>query len=173
MKCQSKNKSLITSFFSKLYHILTNKYREPIYRIVEITKDSHDSYVAMVQVSNKSQAFQMRPEEILESDEMTNAFSPMDIRTLTYLGYLELNSPKYKILAKRLSEKDDRILFAIKHKNSETIDVKTALEIASDSEILHNLPLKDAHEIGYSLADEQRSGEQAQKEQLLKKLNCH
>lgn len=45
-----------------------------------------------------------------------------------YLGYLGINSPKYKILAQRISE-DNNIIFAIKKKGDKNIYTKTANEI--------------------------------------------
>jgi len=108
------------------------------------------SVVAIVQKTNSAQVIKLKPEEILADDELTNSFSQHDIRTLTYLGYLGINSPKYKILAKRLSEKDSNLVFAIKERGKKGVIVKSAEEVSSDKDMLEKLDQKDAHEIGYT-----------------------
>ncbi len=140
------------------------------YRLVDIEKDEFDNYTATIQVINKSQTFKMKPEEILESDEMTLCFSPIDIRTLTYLGYLGINAPKYKILAKRLSEDDSRMQFAIHKKGTNKVEVKTAAEISGDKEILQSLDQKDAHAVGFTTAEEKSAVEKQQQESLIKQF---
>jgi len=66
-----------------------------------------------IKVINKNISFTIKPDEILAKDSMVDLFSPRDVRTLTYLGYLGINSPKYKILARRLSENNDKTIFAL------------------------------------------------------------
>lgn len=138
-------------------------------RVIAIEQDKHDNYIATVQLINKSHIFKMRPEEILADDKLTDCFSQRDIRTLTYLGYLEINSPKYKILAQRLSEKDNRLIFAIKEKGKDKPIIKTAAELSSDENILKSLDQKDAHMIGYTFANENLITEKEQIMELIKK----
>ena len=97
---------------------------------------------------------------------MTDLFSPRDVRTLTYLGYLDINSPKYRILAKRLSENDNRMVFAIQKKGEKIPKIKTASEISQDKEILKHIDQHDAHMIGYTAASETMLDEQLAKEKL-------
>ena len=138
-------------------------------RIVEIEQDKHENYIASIQLTNKSQIIKMKPEEVLADDELTNCFSPIDVRALTYLGYLGMNSPKYKILAQRLSETDNRFVFAIKQKGSNKPITKTADEISSDAELLASLDQKDAHMVGYTTASERACIEKEQMKKLLQK----
>jgi hypothetical protein len=77
----------------------------PRYKLIEIM-EKNDEYVVVLKLVNKGITLNMKPEEILANDELVDYFSPKDIRTLTYLGYLGINGPKYKILAKQLSEND-------------------------------------------------------------------
>ena len=88
----------------------------PAYRIVEIIQEEDEEYSVKIQMINKSMIFTAKPEEILAKDEVIDQFSPRDVRTLTYLGYLSKNSPKYKILAHRLLENDHRVVFILKGK---------------------------------------------------------
>lgn len=88
----------------------------PGYRLAEIIQDEDGSYYVTIQVINKNITFRTKPEEILAENNLVNQFSPTDIRALTYLGYLGINSPKYKILAKNLSSQDSGIIFTVKKK---------------------------------------------------------
>lgn len=167
LKQLKKKLRVFISYFAK------NKNQDifiPAYRIIEILQDSDDDYIVKVQVINKSMTFNIKPEEILAEDEIVNRFSPCDIRTLTYLGYLGINSPKYKILAKRLSENDQKLVFALKKKGNTKLVTKTADEIIKEKDILDNLNAKDAHIIGYTLATETAKAEKKQKEEALKEI---
>src|SRR3990167_10631970 len=85
----------------------------PSYRVVRIEKDEQEHYCVVIQIIGKSTTFISKPEELLMNDEIINLFSPRDVRNLTYLGYLGLNGPQYKILAQKLSEEADQTLFAV------------------------------------------------------------
>lgn len=165
--------SKITGGIKKGFQFVTNTLKEgrkpyqPIYRVLSIEQNEDEDYFAIIQVINKSYTFKMKPEEILADDRMTNSFAPMDIRTLTYLGYLGINSPKYQILAERLSEQDNGLIFAIKEKGKKKALIKTAEEIATDEAILSKLSQKDAHRIGYTAAAQLAQKEKLLKEQLL------
>jgi hypothetical protein len=139
----------------------------PTYRVANIEKDTHDEYIATIQIIGKNITFTAKPEEILADDGMTDQFAPRDVRTLTYLGYLGMNSPKYKILAKRLSEESDKMLFAVKKKGSAEIEVKTAVEISTNPDILKSLNQEDAHMVGHTTAMEHMVDEKAMKQKLL------
>jgi hypothetical protein len=141
------------------------------YRVLSIDRDEDDSYTVEIQLINKNHTFRMRPEEILADDRMTDGFSQRDIRTLTYLGYLGINSPKYKILAQRLSGVDNKVVFAVKRRGSNKTMIKTANEIAMDEDFITGLPQKDAHLVGYTVATEQLLSESSQKQEALKAFN--
>lgn len=139
--------------------------------ITAIEQDKHENYIATIQITNKRQIFKMRPEEILADDKLTDCFSQRDIRTLTYLGYLGINSPKYRILAQRLSETDNRLVFAIKKRSDNNVIIKTAAELSADEEIIKSLDQKDAHMLGYTTGSEQTIVEKNEIGKLLKTLN--
>ena len=124
------------------------------YRVVDITQNEDELYTVMVQVLNKRCTFYMKPEEILSNDKLVDLFSPRDVRMLTYLGYLCKNAPQYKILAQRLSATTDQMVFALKHRASQSIVTKTAKQIMQDSSIVHSISSKDATAIGYVAATE-------------------
>lgn len=145
---------------------------KPGYRVASIEKDTHGDYEIVVQLIGKSTIFKIKPEEILADDKMTDQFSPRDVRTLTYLGYLDLNSPKYRILAKKLSEKDNRMLFALHKKGEKNLHIKTASEISQDKEILTQIDQQDAHMIGYMAASEVISQESEVKKIILEKTKA-
>lgn len=141
------------------------------YRVISIDMDEHENCIARVQIVGKGHIFKAKPEEILSDDDMTCSFSQKDIRMLTYLGYLSVNSPKYKILAQRLSEQDNKILFAILKRGEKKPTIKTADQISSDNNIIQNLTQRDAQMIGYTLATEQILSEQKSKQECRQSLN--
>lgn len=149
----------IWNLVRKLYSIYQRKSYTPAYRIVEINLTDADEYIITVQLINKNSVFQVRPEEILADDHFVDLFSPRDIRALTYLGYLMLNNPKYKILAQRLSEHQDKMLFVLRKKGEKKIIVKTADEILKAKDILNNLKPDDLQAISYAVATENILGE--------------
>lgn len=109
------------------------------YKVLSIEQDEESNFIAVVQITSKGQPFRMQPEAILVNDDLTDSFSQRDIRALTYLGYLGINSPKYKILAKRLSENDTKLLFAIQERGNKQTLIKTAREISSDEKLIAGL----------------------------------
>lgn len=140
----------------------------PTYRIVSIKQNEEDDYEVSVQVIGTATVIKMKPEEILADDDLTNKFSPTDVRTLTYLGYLDINSPKYKILARRLSEKDNKVVFALHKKGSKNVEIKVASEISQNPDILKQLHPEDVHMVSYIAGTEYTLEEQIEKEKLLK-----
>lgn len=164
-------------FFKRLFNKLFSDYKavsalvnqtlpEYPYRVLSIELEEDDFYTAVIQVKNKKEIFRMKPEEILASDALTDSFSQRDIRMLTYLGYLGINSPKYKILANRLSENDSKLLFAIRERGKKETLFKTASEISLDEKLVVGLHQKDAHMVGYVAASEKVAEEERQKKEL-------
>jgi hypothetical protein len=166
-KCKNFIRSLSSSITT-----MKNQYTfEANYKVIEICKTENDDYTITIQVINKNIVMQVKPEEILAKDHLVDQFSPRDIRTLTYLGYLGINSPKYQILAKRLSTKNDDVIFALKKKGEKKIIAKSAKEIMNEKEIIENLPASDANIVGYTVASENIFAETKMKAKLKEEIN--
>lgn len=161
----------VKNFMKKVKHLLREHKKEMFYgcRLLEISKTDEDEYVATIQIANKSQIVYLKPEEILADDTLTKLFSPIDVRTLTYLGYLGINKPKYKILAQKLSKKDNKLLFAIQEQGQKKPILISAEQISQNPDIIASLAQEDAHKIGFLHANEQLQEEKKQKEKLLEK----
>jgi hypothetical protein len=144
-----------------------NTYK-PLYKLIEIFEED-DQHMVIIKVINKNITFKAKPEEILANDHLVDQFSPRDIRTLTYLGYLGINGPKYKILAKKLSQ-NEKMTFVLKKKGDKNIIEKTADQIVHETEIILNLNSEDAKTVGYTIASESVQYEKKQKEALLKTI---
>lgn len=125
----------------------------PNLRIVEIFQDEEKDYFVVVQAIGKSVTFKMRPEKILANDKLTNQFAPIDIRSLTYLGYLGINAPQYKLLAERFSS-EGNALFAVIKKGEKKPMVKSASEVLSNKKILASLDNEDVARISFFAASE-------------------
>ena len=141
---------------------------KPLYKLVDIL-ETDGQHVAVIKLLNKNVTFNATPEEILANDNLVDQFSPRDIRALTYLGYLGINSPKYKILARKLCE-NERINFILQKKGEKKVIVKTAAEIVSESNFIANMNSEDAKTVGYTMATEAVSEEKRQKEALLNEV---
>ena len=101
----------------------------------------------------------MKPEDILSNNALVDGFTPRDIRALTYLGYLSINGPKYKVLGKKIF-KDNNLLFELQEKVSNHHIYKNADQINSDRNIINNLSPVDAKTIGYVLGSSSILGEE-------------
>jgi|GEM_PF-1084015 len=167
-------KSILDFFRNSFNHSKTivqvNTYK-PCYRVVDIETSNKDKPVVTIQIIGKRITFEMEPETLLADDKLVNCFSPTDIRTLTYLGYLGINSPKYKILAKTLSKKNDQVLFALHKKGEPGLTSVTADEISRNKDILKELTQEEAHMIGLTTANEQTLIEKVRKEALLREIS--
>ena len=151
--------------FKKIFDGRENHYS---YKLVEIIEDEGE-YTVAIKLANKNVVFDAKPEEILANDSLVDKFSPRDIRTLTYLGYLGVNAPKYKILAKKLS-KNEKTIFWIKKKGAKKAILKTADQILNESDIIKNLNSEDSKTVSYVAASESILDEEKQKSELLKEL---
>lgn len=142
---------------------------EPIYRLVEIREEDGD-YTVVIQIINKSITFITKPEEILANDTLVDQFCPRDVRSLTYLGYLGINSPKYKILAQKFSQ-SEKTIFVLKKKGERKVILKTADQIMQETNGALSLSSEDAKIIGYTIAAETTIEEKKQKQALLEKAS--
>ena len=142
---------------------------QPLYKLVEIIKVP-DNYIAVIKIVNKNIVFQIKPEEVLANNDLVDQFSQRDIRALTYLGYLGINSPRYKILAKKCLQ-NEKILFVLSQKGDKKIITKTADQIINEKEIINSMASEDAKVIGYTVASEAHREEEMQKKALLNNMS--
>ncbi|MCD8525489.1 MAG: hypothetical protein LRY67_07225 [Gammaproteobacteria bacterium] len=156
--------------FIKFKKMLTKILNHPAYKVHSIDQDENDNYIVKIQIIRKSLCFDTTPEKILSSDRITNKFSPTDIRTLTYLGYLDINSPKYKIMAQKLAENDQLVLL-LREKKKNKLETKLPSEISINKENIKNFDSNDAHLIGYAQAMEDLAKEKKLKLSAKNKLD--
>lgn len=159
----TKKKSSLLKKLIRISAYFRGKFYQPSYRLISIRKTGTDEYLATIQLIGKRVTFEMKPEEILSDDNLTDKFLPRDIRSLTYLGYLGINSPKYQILAQQLVN-NEQIVFAIHKKGTKNIDLKTATQISQDKAIIENLPHEDIHTVVFTVAKESMQKEKIMKE---------
>lgn len=160
----------IRKCFLEIKKIKNEGTYKPLYRILEISKSEEDEYYATIQIINKNISFDIKPEELLAHDSIVNKFSPTDIRNLTYLVYLGINSPKYTILAKHFSTDNEKIIFSIRKKGQKKIILKSALEIIQEEGFIDALSSEDSKVIGYTAASESVLDDKKQKIELLKNI---
>ena len=158
------------NYIREIKSSMTQEVYKPRLRVIEISKTELNEFVAIIQIINKSVAFDVYPEEILEDDSFVDMFSPGDVRTLTYLGYMGINSPKYTILAKHLSQENNKIIFSIRKKGDKKIILKSALDLMNEKDIIQSMCPVDSHEVGYLAATENSAEDFKQKKEVLKNL---
>ena len=163
----------LKNFFRKYNEIKKHCSFTPIYRLAQVTQDNDGSYFVTIQLINKNITFQTKPEAILADNDFVNQLSPTDVRTLTYLGYLGINSPKYKILAKNLSSQDNSIIFTVRKKGEKQPLLKKASELAHNQELLESIDPKEAHMVGYTAGMEQTAKEEQLKQEAMTALKNH
>jgi hypothetical protein len=98
---------------------------------------------------------------------MKASLTPCDICTLACLGYISLQRPTYKIIAKHWTDDDETVVFALQCSASKTIITKTAIEISNDKPLLASLSAEEAHQVGYTLATEHIQ----QEKRLMQQIN--
>jgi len=161
---------IITQKIKQFFESIKKNYEKntfrPKYKVIEILEEEDQHYV-MIQMINKNITFNAKPEEILANDLLVDQFSPRDVRALTYLGYIGINSPTYKILAKKLSQ-NEKITFVLSKKGDKKAITKTADEIIQETDMILKMHPHDAKTVGYTLASEAIQDEKKQKEMLLK-----
>lgn len=164
----------MTNFVKKLYIYLQQLRQQssytPSYRVLDFLQDDENNYTAHIQVINKNITFYSNPEDILADDKLVSMFSPTDVRTLTYLGYLGINAPKYKILAQRMID-NQKTVFIIKKSGDKNMIIKTASEILKEHDIITSMQPEDARKIGYTVAIENIQDEKDLKQNLLEKAS--
>jgi hypothetical protein len=164
-------KSIIRKLNSILNSLKNERNKDTytsLYKVEEIIEEDEE-FTVVIKIKNKNITFNAKPEDILADDSLVDRFSPKDIRALTYLGYLGINRPKYKILAQKLSE-NETITFLLKKKGERKILVKTAAQITQEANLISSMKPEDAKLIGYTIASESTKHEKQQKAELLKQL---
>jgi len=145
--------NLVTTFrkcvriFNYLNH---NQIFQPKFRLIEFEKNDEHGYLAHISIINTKLTFFITVMEILADNDIVDQFSPRDVRTLTYLGTLDLNQPEYSIMAQRVIE-SNKIVFAIKNNTENKIVIKTANQIINEQSVISRMSPTDAVKIGYAL----------------------
>lgn len=152
--------ALIKKWFFTLSAWLTPQF-VPVYRLVDILESKDKEHDLIIQVVHKNITFKIKPETLLADDALVDLFSPRDVRTLTYLGYLDKNSPKYKIVAKRFKD-NSQMAFALRRKTDKKVIIKTTSEIMQEK-MITGFDAHDAQLLGYTAATESIVLEKMQK----------
>jgi len=141
---------VIKKVFHNIHNLKSDTTPRQLYRVVEINENDKGLHSTKVQIIGTRQFFTMKPEEILADDKLTAAFHPLDIRLLTYLGYCGINTPQYKILAKKILA-NEKIQFALYDNKKDSVVILDDHNLNTiDDEMIKNLKSKDAYDLGFS-----------------------
>jgi len=141
--------NLLRKAFTSLKKIKTNHvnlYTYKISHMVEEIYDNKNEKWVIIRLIGKATIFKMRPNEILENDDLMETFGPKDIRTLTYLGYHNMNDPKYKIISEKTAKGGEK-LYLVKQKGNNKIQPFKHEDMISEK-IRKNLDVNDAFKLG-------------------------
>jgi hypothetical protein len=130
------------------------------YKIIdkEFCKKSNTEKL-VIQVMGKNAFISIAPQELMLDEYLLRGFSPLDVRTITYLALNNSQSlPKrsfYKIISQFFSSKKNQEMLTIQNLNANTFITKSAQEISKDPSLIKKLEPEDAHRIGYITGTEQ------------------
>jgi hypothetical protein len=110
----------------------------------------------VIQVARKNVFMTVSPKELVKDENTLRGFSPLDVRTITYLALHPDNKknllpkkPFYKIISQFFSRTRQEEMFTIQEAGSNIRITKSAREISSSSELIDKFDVQDAHRIGY------------------------
>lgn len=137
--------------FKQSQQLQESQARKDYFRIVDVKK-KNSGYVLAIQIIGKACTFSGTPEEILAKDDMIELFSSKDIRAITYYACIK-NSPRNEILTQKI-DKENNLIFCLRNNENHSVIQKTAKEISLDENLIDSLSSKDAHRVGYAVAQE-------------------
>lgn len=116
-----------------------------------------------VQVAGKNVFLQFTPKELVMDETMLKGFSPLDVRTITYLA-LQTDKPKqkklFRIIAQFFSRQRKEEMFVIQADGDNAQITKSAQELSNDPHVIQNFDPQDAHRIGFIAGSEQVAAEE-------------
>jgi hypothetical protein len=162
---KTKPSHLISNYVSWILKKYQELHKElesrEAYRIVSI-----DLCKVKINIFGTGKIFESTPQEIVADDQMLEGFSKKDIRRITYHACININKPKFQVIAQSFSEKLNKMIFKVKKQNSSKILEKTADEILSTNAMISHLTPNDAHRIGFVYGSESVLREKAEKKLL-------
>lgn len=132
-----------------------------IYKIIskeQCKKTGEEKFI--IQVAGKNVFLQLSPKELVRDEAMLRGFSPLDVRTITFLACQAEKSSKekkslYRIIAQFFSRTKNEEMFTIQAEGNTAQITQSAQEISSNAELVSNFSSQDAHRIGYITGAEQ------------------
>ncbi len=145
-------------FVNQMYELQKVSPQNFIYKIAgkeKCKKSSEEKLV--VQVVGKNVFIKLTPIELMNDEAMLKGFSPLDVRTITYLACHTGKEKKslYRIVAQFFSKTRNEEMFTIQAESDAMQIVKSAQELSSDPELINKFASQDAHRIGYVSGVEQ------------------
>lgn len=161
-------------------NVFTNHAKWLADQIQQITKSAPHNYMykivgkdlceqtkeekLIIQIAGKNAFMHVTPKQLMLDEGTLRGFSPLDIRTITYLACQIENAPKekkwlYRVIAQFFSKNRKEEMFIIQTSSNTSQITKSAQEISSDPELINKFHPEDAHKIGYISGTEQMTAE--------------
>jgi len=142
----------------QVYELKNNSTPTFYYKIIDhLIYDNKEELV--IQIAGKNAFIKIDPKELIKDESMLRGFSPLDVRTITYLACQNKNPVKktkllYSIVEQFFSLKGKKEMFNLKTDDGLQI-IKSAQDISSNAELINQLSSEDAHRIGFVSGTEQ------------------
>lgn len=135
------------------YKLEKGRYR---YSLVNVTSQNNEIVLDVILIGIKKQFLKIKPEEIINDDELLSEFSPCDVRAIMYLSFQKYFKQKDYSLAieKQYLHKGDT-LFALKDLNTTELFSISAKKLYQDYDLLFKLCKKDMVAVISSAVQEQ------------------
>jgi hypothetical protein len=148
-------------FINQTHELQKVTPQNSIYKIAgkeKCEKTGEEQFV--IQVDGKNAFLKLSPNELMRDEAMLRGFTPLDVRTITYLAChiekpIKENKSLYRIIAQFFSKNRNEEMFTIQTENNIVRIVKSAQEISSDPALINKFDPEDAHRIGYVTGTEQ------------------
>ena len=147
----------------ELHQVTPHNFAYKIVDKVKCTKTGEEIFV--IQIAGKNAFLHLSPHDLVRDDAMLRGFSPLDIRTITYIAChiekpaREESKSLYRIVAQFFSRTKKSEMFTIQPINETVQITKSAQDISSDPILIRKLGPEDAHRIGYVTGAEQTAAE--------------
>jgi hypothetical protein len=135
------------SFFTEFANYSKDLQKKP-YTINFIKRNTKNEHIITIKLRNSNSIFKMNADELILEDKLLKKFIWSDIRTISYYAFIDITSPKYKILRLYFSS-DDMGKIIIRKRGEIKAKKKFIKDIVNDENIINSIPSIDAIKLGF------------------------
>ncbi len=135
------------------YKLEKSGYR---YSLVNVTSRNNEIELHVILVGIKKQFLKLRPEEIINDDELLSEFSPCDVRAITYLSFQKyIKQEHYSLVIEKQYLNKGETIFTVKDINTNELFKIYAKKLYQNYDLLIKFCKKDIVTVISSAVQEQ------------------